>query len=106
MLQSLAIQKLHHDECVAVLVVNFVNGADVRVVLRRCGLTFALEAGEGLRVFGDVVREEFQGDEAIEFDVLGFVDHTHPAATELLYNAVVRDGLADQRLTLSHLRRY
>ena len=27
--------------------------------------------------------------------VLGLVDHTHPAAAELLNDAVVRDGLAD-----------
>jgi hypothetical protein len=38
-----------------VLIVNFVNGADVRVVQRRSSLGFALEAAEGLRVFGYVV---------------------------------------------------
>ena len=27
--------------------------------------------------------------------VLGFVDHTHPAAAQLLDDAVVRDGLAN-----------
>ena len=30
-----------------------------------------------------------------EFSVLGLVDHTHPAAAQLLDDAVVRDGLAD-----------
>jgi hypothetical protein len=28
---------------------------------------------------------------------LGLVDHAHPAATELLDDAVMRDGFADQR---------
>ena len=30
--------------------------------------------------------------------VLSLVDHTHPAATKLLDDAVMRDGLADHRL--------
>src|ERR1019366_4967923 len=30
-----------------------------------------------------------------QLEVFGFVDHTHPAATELRENAIVRDGLAD-----------
>ena len=44
---------------------------------------------------GDFVRQELQGDEAMEASVLGLVNHTHPAAAELLDDAVVRDGLAD-----------
>jgi hypothetical protein len=28
-------------------------------------------------------------------EVLGLVNHTHPAATQLLQDAVVRDGLAN-----------
>ena len=36
------------------------------------------------------------GDEAIEPRVLRFVDHAHPAAAQLLDDAIVRDRLADQ----------
>ena len=36
-------------------------------------------------------------------DVLRLVHHTHSAATELLKDAVVRNGLADERLGLRHL---
>ena len=44
-LQRQAVQKLHGDERFAVLVVNFVDGADVRMI--QCGgsLGFALKAG-------------------------------------------------------------
>jgi hypothetical protein len=59
-------------------------------------LGFALEARERLRVFGYVFGQKLEGDEAIELHVFGFVDHTHAAATELLDDAVVRDGLAMQ----------
>ncbi len=77
------------------LLVNFVDRADVGMVQRGSGLRFALEAGEGLRVFGNVVGQELQGDEAVQLHVLSLVDHTHAAAAELLDDAVVRDGLAD-----------
>jgi hypothetical protein len=38
----------------------------------------ALEVGERLWVIGDFVREEFQGHEGMQFQVLGFVDHPIP----------------------------
>jgi len=59
MFQSLAIEKFHGDERLPVLVVNFVDGADVGMVEGGGGFGFALEAGESLRVFGDFVGEEF-----------------------------------------------
>jgi hypothetical protein len=58
------IQKLHGDEGFAVLVVNFVDGADVRMIQRRGSLGFALKAAECLRVFGYVVGQELEGDKA------------------------------------------
>ena len=58
-------------------------------------LSFALKTGECLRVFGYVVGQELEGNKATEFNVLGFVDHSHTTAAQLLNDAVVRDGLAD-----------
>jgi hypothetical protein len=43
----------------------------------------------------DIIGQELQGDEALKLGILGLVDHSHPAATEFLDDAVVRDGLAD-----------
>ena len=61
-------------------------------------LRFAPETFQRLRVFGDFVGQEFERDKATEPCVLGLVDDTHPAAAELLDDAVVRDGLADHRI--------
>jgi hypothetical protein len=36
-----------------------------------------------------VLRQEFEGDKAVEPSVLGLVDHTHTAAAEFLEYAVV-----------------
>jgi hypothetical protein len=41
----------------------------------------------------NVFWEKFESDEAAKLGILGRVDHTHPTATELLNDAVVRDGL-------------
>src|ERR1700687_5600449 len=92
-LQRQAIQKFHGDERLAVLVVNFVDGADVGMI--QCGgrLGYALKATECLRVFGYVVGQELEGHKATEFDILSLVDHTHPSAAQLLDDAVMRDGL-------------
>ena len=39
--------------------------------------------------------EELQSDGAVQVGVLGLVDDIHPALTQLLGDAVVRNGLAD-----------
>jgi hypothetical protein len=52
MLQSHALEKFHGDESFAALIVNFIDGADVRMIKRGGGFGFALEASEGLQVFG------------------------------------------------------
>ena len=77
------------------LVVNFVDRANVGMIQCRGRLGFALKAAEGLRIFGYVIGQELESHKATEFDVLSLIDHTHAATTELLDDAVVRDGLAD-----------
>ena len=77
------------------LVVDFVDRADIGMIQRRGSFGFTLEAAQGLRVFGDLVRKELERDKATELHILGLVDHTHPSATQLLDDAVMRNGLAD-----------
>ena len=101
MLQRHAVEILHGDEGFAVLVVDFIDGADVGMIQGRGGLGFALEAAERLRVFGYIVGKELESDKAAELYVLSLVDHAHPATAELFYNAVMRDGFADHRPALA-----
>jgi len=79
-----------------VLVVNFVNCADIRMIQCRGGLGFTLEAAKRLQVFGYVIGKELESDKATELYILSFVDNTHASAAQLLDDAVMRDGLADQ----------
>jgi len=64
----------------------------------RGGLRFALESRQRLRVFGYIIRQEFESDEAMQLYILGFVHHTHPAPAQFLHDAVMRDGLSDHGL--------
>jgi len=59
---------------------------------------------ERLRVLGNIIRQELQSNEPAKLGVLGFVDDTHAPATQLLDDAVVRDGLADELERGSHWR--
>ena len=77
------------------LIGHLVNGADVGMVQRGCGLRFALETSERVCVFGYIVRQELQGDKAMQLYVFGLVDHAHAAAAQFRDNAVMGDGLAD-----------
>jgi hypothetical protein len=95
MLQGRAVQKLHGDERFAVLIVNFVDRADVGMVQGRSRLGFALESAERVRVFGYLVGQELQGYKAAKLHVLSLVDNAHAATAQFLDNAVVRYGLAN-----------
>src|ERR1035441_10429025 len=99
MFQRQAVEKLHGDEHFAVLVVNFVDGTNVRVVQCGGGLGFALEAAERLRVFGYVVRQEFERDKAIEFDVLSLKNNAHATTAKLVHDVIMGNGPPDLGIT-------
>ena len=94
--QRLPFQELHDDEGLAVFLVNLVDGADVGMVQRRRGARFPLKAIQGLAILGKFFGQKLKRDEAAKFEILGPVNDTHAAAAQLLDDAVMRDGLADQ----------
>jgi hypothetical protein len=60
----------HHDEWLAVLLVDFVNGADdVGVVQRRSGAGFALKSLQRLGVCGNLFGKELESDESSKLHV-------------------------------------
>src|SRR5713226_5852388 len=98
-LERLTFQKLHGNEVLAFVLVDFMNGADVGMVQGRGGASFALEAFQGLVISGQLFGKEFESDKAAELGVLGLVHHAHPTSTQLLQDAIMRDSLADHRET-------
>jgi len=65
------------------------------VIQRGGSFGLPLETAEGLRVVGEFVGKELEGDVAAELEVFRLIHNAHTSATDLLDDAVVRDGLAD-----------
>ena len=95
MLQRHAVEEFHGDEGPTVLLSDLVDGADVGMVQGRGRLGFALETGQRLGIFGHLIGKKFEGHEAVQGCVFGFVNDAHSAAAQLFYDEVMRDGLAD-----------
>jgi hypothetical protein len=94
-LQRRALEKLHGNEGLAVLLADVVNRADVGMVQGRRRLSFALEACQCLRVAGNVVGQELESDEAVQARVFRFINHAHATAAKFFDNAIVGNDLAD-----------
>src|SRR5436309_722036 len=86
-LERLALQQLHGDKRLAFVLIDVVDGADVRMVERGSSLRLSPEAFQGLMILRQGFWQELQCDEAMELGVFGLVDHAHAAATELLKDA-------------------
>ncbi len=95
MLERLAFEKFHGDKSQAVLLVDFVNGADIGMIQSRGCLRFALKTAERLLIFGDIVGQELEGDEPAQLKVFGFVDYAHASAAQFFENPIVGDGLTE-----------
>ena len=102
--QGFSLEQLHDDEVPAFVLLNRVDGADVRVIEGRSRARLALEALEQLAVLGHFRRKKLQGHAAAELRILGFVHHTHAARAQFAENLVVQERLADERI-LVHVSR-
>ena len=94
-LQGQAIEKLHGDKRLVLMLANLVDRANVGMIQGRGGAGFAAKPFQRMRIIGHIFREELERDEAPEFGVFGLVHDAHAPATEFLDHPVMRDGLAD-----------
>ena len=93
LLQRFPLQELHRNEVLPLVLIDLMDGADIRVVEGRSSLRFPLESFNCMTVLGYCLGEELQGDKAAQGSVLGFVDDTHPSAAQFLNYPIVRNGL-------------
>jgi hypothetical protein len=98
MLQSHPIETFHGEVGLSVRFADVVNRPDVRMIQRRSGSRLAPESFEGRRVIGQFMRKKFQRNIAAEVGVLSFVHHAHVTAAKLFSDAIVGDGLTNQRI--------
>jgi hypothetical protein len=103
MLERLPLEMLHHNEISAILLPDFVNRADVRMIQRRRCACLPLKSLQRIGVARQFFRQELQGNVAAEARVLSLVDDSHSAATEFLDDFVVGNDLAGQNLCVRHV---
>src|ERR1700680_3631979 len=95
MLKSAALQQFHRDESLALTLINFINGADIGMIERRRHASFTAKTFQALRIVSYIFRQELQSHESAQASVFGLINNAHPAATKLLNNSIMSDGLAN-----------
>src|SRR5580693_1359281 len=87
---------LHCDESSPVEFTNVVSGANIWVAQRAGGARFTPESFSGRGIVHKFGRQEFERNGAAQPYVLGAINHSHPSSAQLLDNAIVGEGLADE----------
>jgi hypothetical protein len=103
-LQALAVDQLHGDEARAAGFLDRVDRDDVGVVERRYRLGLALEAPQPVGVVRHIGWQDLECNAPPQSLVLGGVDRTHAAFTQLAENSVVRECLADHRIAFCSVK--
>ena len=93
MFERFPVEKLHHDKLLAVGLADVVDRADVRMVESRRSSRLSLKSFNREPILQDAFGEKLERNVAAEAVVVGFVDDTHAAATQLVDHGVMRDGL-------------
>src|ERR1700693_3926947 len=93
--ESLALQKLHGNEGQAIVLADFVDGANVGMIQRRGGARFARDSCERLPVFNQLFGKKLEREESAQRGVFSLVHHTHAPTTQLLKNPVAGNDLAN-----------
>ena len=94
-LQRLPFEILHHEEGVALLLTDIVDGADIRMVQGGSSASLAAEALQRLGIARRSLRQKLQRHSPAKPHVLSLVDDSHPAASKFFEDAVMGDGAPD-----------
>ena len=86
-----AVHQLHRDERRPVVLVDVVDGDDVRVVEGRGGARFLDEPAVAIGIGRRFGRQHLDRDRAPEPGVVGGVNNAHAAAADLGVDAIVGD---------------
>jgi len=96
--QRLTLHQLHRKKMNSIRVLKAVYGGNVRMIQRGQDLSLPLEPGQPLSILREPLRENLDGDFALQSGVVGSAHLSHAAFAQLRRDLVVGDGLAYQRL--------
>src|SRR5271167_1127612 len=86
--QRLAFEIFHHQVLDAVLIADVVEHADVRMAEAGNGARLALEALANFGRVGYALREDFDGDGAVQAGIAGAIDFSNASCAEERFNLV------------------
>jgi hypothetical protein len=89
--QILALDIFHRKKWLTILVTDLENGNDIRMPQRGNGLSFSLKALIEFIRGERPSQEEFDGREAMEFNMAGFVDDSHTAVRDFFEDFVITE---------------
>jgi len=92
--QGLALEMLHHQVVVAVLLADVEEGADVRMIQAADGLGLALEPFLEVGAGGGALGQDLDGDRAFQARVAGAVDLAHASGADLGLDLVGAERLS------------
>jgi hypothetical protein len=100
-----ALQKLHDDEGLSLVIAQLIDRANVRVIEGGGGPGFALKAFEGSRLAGQLSGQKLDGHTSGKFQVLALIHQSHASAAEKPDQPVMGYPLTRQRIALVRRRR-
>src|SRR5437899_8124513 len=106
MLQRQPVQKLHDEERMTVLLPDLMDRTDIGMVQGGSSTGLAAKTFQCLWLLCHIVGQEFESNKATKVGVLGLINDPHTAAAQLLYDPVLRDGLADECGRANHWREW
>src|SRR5262249_18028311 len=99
--EGLPFHEFHRDEEIALVLVNLVNGTDMRMIESGNGL--GLPEKPGFVILRPACRtgKELERGEAVKLRVFGLIHDAHAALAELLQKRVMRYRLSDRHFPLT-----
>jgi hypothetical protein len=94
--QRHALQQFHRNEGPPIDLVDFMDHANVGVVQRGRSLGLALKTAEGLRIVGQFLGKELQGNVTPQLKVFRLIHYAHASTTDSAEDVVMRDCLTNQ----------
>ena len=99
--ERFAFDVLHRDVRPAVVLADFVNRQNVWMIQCRSSARFLKETAAAILLRNVFRREHFEGDDALKFVVVGFVNGAHATGADGFHDPVMRnafhgDGLHDR----------
>src|SRR5207244_3409356 len=92
--QRLAVDVFHRDEVRAIVLADLINMSNVRMVKRRCGLSFANEALHSVAIDGNLSGQNLQCNFTIQLSILRQIHFAHSTRANLCADFVAAEFCA------------